>query len=308
MGHNLALPIADLVTIAQCSDSATLTIAASADASGLASCTTYSGSVAISTGLATPLDTNSHQQLMVEGVQVITGNLTVANAVNLSSLTFSDLKTIGGFSLIGLTALSELSFPQLTQVSSINFNALPALQQLSFGNTGILQAESVYITNTQLSSLQGINNLESVSTFTITENSNLQNISLQVTSINQSLDIEANDGYVSGLTTTFPLLQTAQNMTFKNCSSVSLPSLANITQDLGFYGNTMTSFAAPNLTTVGALVFVDNTDLTNISIPGLVTLNGLIQIANNTMLKQIDGFQKLSVIKGALDFIGNFTE
>lgn len=285
-----------------------MTITASSDASGLASCTTYSGSVAIPTGLATPQDTNGHQQLAINGVQVITGNLTVTNAILLSSLSFGDLKSIGGMELYGLTVLSELSMPQLTTVTTVNMTALPALQVMGFGGTGISQADSVLITNTGLSSLQGINNLQSVSTFNVNNNQALQNISLQVTSIKHSLDIEANDGFVSGLTTTFPMLETAQNMTFRNCSSVSLPSLANVTQDLGFYGNTMTSFVAPNLTTVGGLIFVDNTDLTNISIPGLVSVNGSYQIANNTMLKQINGFQKLSVIKGALDFNGNFTE
>lgn len=300
--------IADLVTTAQCSNAATTTITASSDASGLAACTTFSGSVAIPTGLATPQDTNGHQQLAIDGVQVITGNLTVTNAILLSSLSFGDLKSLGGMELYGLTVLSELSFPQLTQVTTMNFTALPALQQMSFGGTGITKADSVLITNTGLSSLQGINNLQSVSTFNVNNNQALQNISLQVTSIQHSLDIEANDGFVSGLTTTFPMLETAQNMTFRNCSSVSLPSLANVTQDLGFYGNTMTSFAAPNLTTVGGLIFVDNTDLTNISIPGLSSVNGSYQIANNTMLKQINGFQKLAVIKGALDFNGNFTE
>ena len=299
---------ADLVTTAQCSNSATTTITASADATSLASCTTYSGSVTIPSGLAIQQDSQGHQSLSVDNVEVITGNLTILNAANLSSLSFGDLRSIGGFELDGLTELSQLSFPRLTQVSSLSFTALPALQQMSFGGSGITKANSVLITNTGLSSLQGINNLQSVSTFNVNNNPSLQNISLQVTSINGSLDIEANDGFVSGLTTTFPLLQTAQNMTFRNCSSVSLPSIANISQYLGFYGNTMTSFAAPNLTTVGGLIFVDNTDLTNISIPELTSVNGSYQIANNTMLKQINGFQKLSVIKGALDFNGNFTE
>ena len=293
---------------AQCSNSATLTITASADASALASCTTYSGSVAIPTGLSVPTDQNGHQALSVEGVQVITGNLTVTNAIMLASLSFGSLQSIGGFELGGLTVLSELSMPQITKVNQLNFTALPALQQLSFGGTGITQAASILITNTGLSSLQGINNLQEVDFFNVNNNPSLQNISLQVTSIKNSLDIEANDGYVTGLQTTFPLLETAQNMTFRNCSSVSLPSLANVSEDLGFYGNTMQSFAAPNLTTCGGLIFVDNTDLTNISLPMLTSINASYQIANNTQLKIINGFQKLSIIGGALDFNGNFTE
>lgn len=298
----------DSVAAAQCSNSATLTITASADASGLASCTTYSGSVAIPTGLSVPTDQNGHQDLSIDGVQVITGNLTVTNAIMLASLSFGDLQSIGGFELGGLTVLSELSMPQLSKVDQLNFTALPALQQLSFGGTGISQASSILITNTGLSSLQGINNLQQVDFFNVNNNPSLQNISLQVTSIKNSLDIEANDGYVTGLQTSFPLLETAQNMTFRNCSSVSLPSLANVSEDLGFYGNTMQTFAAPNLTTCGGLIFVDNTDLTNISLPALTSINASYQIANNTQLKIINGFQKLSIIGGALDFNGNFTE
>lgn len=305
---NLQSRVANTVFTAQCSNSATLTITASADASSLASCTTYSGSVAIPTGLSVPQDGNGHQQLSVDGVEVITGNLTVTYAALLSSLSFSSLKQIGGFELGALTVLSELSFPQLGQVGSLNFTALPALQQMAFGGTGISQADSILITNTGLSSLQGINNLQSVSTFNVNNNQALQNISLQVTSIKNSLDIEANDGFVTGLVTTFPMLETATNMTFRNCSSVSLPALANVTQDLGFYGNTMQTFTAPNLTTVGGLIFVDNTDLTNISLPELTSVNASYQIANNTMLKNVTGFPKLSVIGGALDFNGNFTE
>lgn len=221
---------------------------------------------------------------------------------------FSSLQSVSGFELGALNALSELSFPQLTTVTQLNFTALAQLQQLDFGGVGITKAASVLITNTGLSSLNGINNLKQVDIFNVNNNQALQNISLQVTSITQSLDIEANDFLVSGLSTSFPLLQTAQNMTFRNCSEILLPALVNVTEDLGFYGNDFISFTAPNLTTAGGLVFVDNTQLTNISLPALVSINGTYQIANNTKLPKIDGFQNLSVIKGALDFSGNFTE
>ncbi|KAL8959914.1 MAG: hypothetical protein Q9193_003294 [Seirophora villosa] len=293
---------------AQCSNQGTMTIASTADASALASCTTYSGSIAIETGLAYDRDQNGHQRVVVQTVRTITGNLSVTDAIDLSSLTFGSLQSIGGFELGGLTVLSELSMPQLTQVRELNFTALPALQTLDFGGTGLTRASSILITNTGLSSLTGINNLEQVDTFNVNNNQALQNISLQVTSITNSLDIEANDGYQSGLVTSFPMLETATNMTFRNCSSVLLPALANVTQDLGFYGNTMEMFAAPNLTTAGGLIFVDNTQLTNISLPKLTSINATYQIANNTMLKQVNGFTNLSIVKGALDFSGNFTE
>ena len=191
----------------------------------------------------------------------------------------------------------------------MTLQALPALFQLSFGDPGITQASSLLITNTALTSLKGIDQLEKVDTFNVNNNGGLTNISLQVTSISKSLDIEANDGYVSGLSTSFPMLETAQNMTFRNCSSISIPALKNVTQSLGFYGNAITELAAPNLTSTGlGLIFVDNTELTNISIPQLTTVNGSYQIANNTQLQIINGFPKLSVIQGALDFNGNYSE
>ena len=264
--------------------------------------------MAIPTGLAADKDASGHQALNIANIQKITNNLTVTNIADLGSLSFPSLKSVGGFTLGQLTILSTLSFPQLATVDSLNFTALPALQALSFGNVGVTEANSVLISNTGLSSLTGLNNLEAVNTFNINNNPSLQNISLSVTSIKNALNIEANDGYVSGLTTSFPQLQSAMNLTFRNCSSVDLPALANVSQDLGFYGNTMQNFMAPNLTTVGGLIFVDNTQLTNISIPGLLSVNATFQIANNTMLKQVNGFQKLGTVKGAIDFNGNFTE
>ena len=294
--------------VAQCSTSGTVTVTATADASALASCTTYSGSVSVPSSFAVQPGPDGHQLLAIDGtLKRITGNLTVTNAVNLAGLSVSSLQQLGGLELYNLTVLTTLSAPQLVQVDTLNFTALPALQQLGF-TTGLTKATGVLITNTGLSSLSGISSLQQVDTFNVNNNPALTNISLQVTSIKKSLDIEANDGFSSGLSTSFPMLQTAQNMTFRNCSDVQLPALANVTQDLGFYGNAFSSFSAPNLTTTGGLVFVDNTQLTNITIPQLTSINTTFQIANNTQLKQINGFTKLSVVQGALDFSGNFTE
>ena len=293
---------------AQCSNSATLTITKTADASQIASCTTYSGSIALPTDLTDATDSNGHNSLSVSGVEKIVGNITIANAVNLASVSFGSLRSLTGLQLGGLTVLSELSMPQIQTISQINLTALPALQQFSFGNDGVTQSQSILITNTGLSSLQGLDQLETVDSFNVNNNDALQNITLQVSSIKNAINIAANDGFQSGLTTSFPMLEMAMNMTFRNCSSVSLPSLANVTEYLGFYGNTMESFAAPNLTTTGGLVFVDNTELTNISVPGLTSINGSFQIANNTMLKKIDGVQKLSVVTASVDLNGNFSE
>ena len=292
----------------ECSTSGTTTITASADATALASCTTYSGSVAIQTGLSVPKDSNGHQQLQIDNLKRIVGNLTVTDSPDLTSLTMGGLTQVDGFEFSSLSGIATLGFPQLATVKELNFTALPNLQAMSFGNPGITKASSILITNTGLSSLDGLNNLQDVDTLNINNNPGLQNITLNIGSIKNSLDIEANDAMASGLVVRFPQLQTAQNMTFRNCTVIDLSALANVTDKLGFYGNDFTSFSAPNLTTAGGLVFVDNTELTNISLPALTSINGTYQIHNNTKLTKIDGFQKLATVTGALEFNGNFTE
>ena len=288
----------------QCSG--TLTITASADVSALASCKTYSGSVVIPTGLSVPKDENGHQKLELTTVEKITGNLTVTSIEALTELHMDSIKSLAGMELASLTQLNTLSINQLQSVDQLNWSALPALQ--SWSGSGLTTASSILITNTGLAALDGLANLETVDYFNINNNLALTNISLKVTEIGKSLDIEANDGFSSGLSTSFPMLETAQNMTFQNCSEVLLPALKNVTDTLGFYGNNFKSFTAPKLTTAGGVVVVNNTDLTNVSLPLITTINGTCQIASNPELKKIDGFPQLSIVTGAVDFSGNFTE
>jgi len=97
-------------------------------------------------------------------------------------------------------------------------------------------------------------------------------------------------------------------MTFRNCSSVKLPSLEQLNNSLNLIGNTFTEFTAPNLTEVGgALAIVSNFDLKNISFPMLQAVGANLQVANNTKLSKIDGFPELESIDGALDFNGNMS-
>ena len=263
----------------------------------------------IPTDISDAADSSGHNSLSIDGsLEKIVGNVTVNNAVNLASLSFGRLKSVTGLQLGGLTVLSELSLPAIQSISQLNLTALPALQSFSFGNEGVTDARSILITNTGLSSLKGLDQLDTVDSFNVNNNNALQNVSLSVSSIKNAIKIEANNGDQTGTRVSFPQLEAAMNMTFRNCSSVELPSLANVSQYLGFYGNTFQSFAAPNLTSTGGLVFVDNTAVSNISIPGLTAVNGSVQIANNTQLKKIDGIQQLNTITASLDFSGNFSE
>jgi hypothetical protein len=238
-------------------------------------------------------------------IQQISGNFLLDQPTNLTSVTASSLGSIGGkWTINAALALSKLSFPQLNEVGSIEWMALPKLTALDFATT-ITTATDVLITNTGLSSLQGIN-LKEVSSFDINNNLDLKDITLQLTNLSGALNIDANG---QDLKASFPNLETAFNLTFKNVSDVSLPSLASINATMGCFSNYFSTFAAPNLTKVGGdLVFVDNSDLTNISLPMLTTIGGVYQISNNSKLTTINGFQALQTVNGAIDFSGVFTE
>lgn len=129
---------------------------------------------------------------------------------------------------------------------------------------------------------------------------------MQLGNVSTSLTLEANGQNVSAI---FPNMLWANNMTFRNVSLVSIPSLASVNGSLGFYSNEFASLTAANLTSVGgSLSFVSNTDLSNVTMPKLKTILGGFQLANNTELEVVNGFNALETVGGALDFYGNFTK
>lgn len=275
-----------------------ITIENSSDGSDLASCSKIKGDVEIAE--------QASGQISLDGVREISGSLTCNGASNITDLSAPDLETIGDeFNLKGLSGLQSLNFDSLNEVGSIDFDSLAHLSQFSF-TKGVSKAESVKITNTFLTSLKGIT-LDKVSNLYIANNIYLTEVDVdEMKKITGDVDFSSNH---KNLKISFPNLKEAQNMTFRNASSVSLPSLESVAGGLGFYSNYMESFQGPNLTEVDSfLVFNDNSALTNISLPNLESVGGTFQIANNTQLKQVKGVPKLEKIEGALDFSGNLTQ
>lgn len=232
------------------------------------------------------------------------------NATQLTSFGSSSIGTITGtWTMSSLTILTSLSFTDLTSVGSISWSALPALSTLTFPSF-ITSAKSVLITNTFLSSLDGLN-LQTVGTLDINNNNRLQTFSTQLQNATELINIDANG---NNLQVEFPNLVTAANITFRNVSSISTPSLASVNGSFGFYGNYFTEYSAPNLTIVGnpnapntgSLAVVNNAMLQNISFPLLQTVEGADQVANNTALMNIS-MPALKTVGGAIDFSGNFS-
>jgi hypothetical protein len=293
-----ALAAAGTAYAASCSVSATSTIQNAGDATQLASCKTFTGSLAISTGTT--------DQINLAGVQKITGDLVMKNNTAVTTLSADSLEEIGGeFALDSVQGLGQLDFPKLKTVEVIRWNAFGTnLVQLGFG-AQITKASVVDIQNTQLMNLDGIN-VETLDNLYIANNRYIANISMQLGNVTQGLVLEANNPEV---TVTFPNLIWAFNMTFRNCSKIEVPSLQSLNGSLGLYGNVIESFEAPNLTEIGgALAIVSNTELTNISFPLLEEVKADLQVANNTLLHEIESFPALKTIGGAFDFNGNISK
>lgn len=145
--------------------------------------------------------------------------------------------------------------------------------------------------------------LKTVNQFQIENNRDLQKININ--NLQNATDLINFSGNYDALEIELPNLGTGTNMTFRNISSISLPSLEKLTGQLGFWGTEFMTFSAPNLTSTGDLVFNDNSKLSNISMPVLTKVDGGFNIARNDKLQTI-ALPKLEKVTGAIDFSGKF--
>jgi hypothetical protein len=286
-----ALAASQVAFAASCGDT---TIENQSDADGIASCSKLNGDITIAKSYS--------GSLSLAGVKTVSGSIICNGGENVTDITAASLTSVGdAFNLEGLTRLTQLAFAELTSVGSIKWNALPKLQSLNF-DKGVTEAGDVIIQNTGLTSLDGIS-LKTVNQFEIENNSDLQKININ--NLQNATDLINFSGNFDALEIELPNLGTGTNMTFRNISSISVPSLEKLTGQLGFWGTEFTTFSAPNLTSTGDLVFNDNSKLSNISMPVLTKVDGGFTIARNDKLQTID-LPKLEKVTGAIDFSGKF--
>lgn len=283
---------------AQCTQ-ATATINAPADATTLASsCKTFNGNILVSEGATGIID--------LTGIQQIKGDLKCLDNGVITSLQSSTLSSISGaFELANLTGLSTLAFTSLSRVGTLSWKSLSALDTLTFGTPGLSTATSVVISDTFLSSLDGID-VTAVETLDINNNRRLTKLASKLSTLSNIFNLQANG---LDLAVSMPNLIWIANMTVNNVSSFDVPSLQTVNGSARFDSNYFSSFSAPNLTSTksGDISFIGNAALTNISVPQLTTIGGGLLIANNTALQKIDGFGKLKTVGGAVKLRGNFT-
>jgi hypothetical protein len=235
-------------------------------------------------------------------LQAISGDLTMTGATNVTTLSGTFLKSIGGtFTVQNIVLLQTINFPALTTVGDLVFSGLPNLATLTMN---LAQINNFNVQNTFLPTLPSINST-TVNSIYVANNRQLNQMVFTVTTVTTSIDVEANG---PSFTVQFPNLLTAQNITFRDCSDIEIPALRNVTGSLGFYESPLTTISAPNFTATsnqGTLAINANPALTNVSFPVLTTVAGGIQIQNNTVLKTLE-FDSLQTVGGAVDFYGAF--
>jgi hypothetical protein len=159
------------VAYAECTISATTTIQNAGDATALASCSTFSGSIAIATGTT--------DDIAFSGVKVLNGNLVANGNANMKRISASDLEQLNGeMNLKELTRLVGVDFPKLKKIDSIKWESLPNLQTIGF-TASVEQAKKVDIQNTAVRSLSGIN-IQQAQTVKIANNQYINEISMQL--------------------------------------------------------------------------------------------------------------------------------
>jgi hypothetical protein len=280
-----------------CSVSGTTTVQNAGDATAMASCSTFSGSIAVATGTT--------DDISLAGIKVLNGNLVAQPNSQIKRIGASDMTEITGeMNLDGLTRLNGVDFPKLKKVKAIKWNALPNLQSIGF-TASVEEAKSIDIQNTAVRSLQGINIVQAETLF-IANNGYISEIKMQLGNVSKLLDFSDNNKAVS---VELPNLIWATNLTFRSCGSISVPSLMKLNGSLGIYNNGFESFSAPNLTEVGeALAIVGNDKMNNLTFPMLTKISDNLQVANNSALEKFDGLPVLESIGGAFDVSGNMTE
>lgn len=235
------------------------------------------------------------------------GDFIAEHAGFLTGLSSSTLNSItGAFQLTNLTGLSSLAFTSLNSVGSISWTALTALDTLTFGTPGVSAAKSIVISDTFLSSLDGID-VTSLEDLDINNNHRLTKWDSPLSNLSNTMNFLANG---NGFEVSFNKLTWIANMTINNVTSFDIPALQIVNGSASFGSNQFTSFSAPNLTSTksGNLNFVGNNLLTNVTFPQLTSLGGALLIANNTALGIVNGFPKLKTVGGAVKLRGNFSE
>lgn len=275
------------------------TITAAASASALGACATLEGTLEISG--------NEIGSLNLGGVEEIAGDISIFNSSSITDVTLNSLESISGsLEFDALTQLHVIDLSRLTEVSELNLISLPSLSVINL-NSGVSRLTSMQVSDTALSSLQGlITNINSVGLLNVNNNKNITSLELgNLQSVQENLILSFNG---DSCDITLDNLGWASNLTIQDAASFSANNLTSVNGSLIIGYNKFDSFDLPVETIGGALQIFANDDMTEFSLSNLTEVGGEVRIFNNTELDDMsDSFASLETIKGAVNIEGSFS-
>lgn len=271
------------------------TATASSELAEVAACSTAVGDITV--------QGDAFGSIELTGVEAIYGDFFVKNATQAVVLNAPTLELVSGqFSLTGNTILGSLNLAQLTTVGTLNFNALPALEKMGL-TSGITSAESVIISDTGLTSLDGIN-VYKLKVFNVNNNDDIESINAGLQSVTDTLSISYNAEKVDVI---LDDLKTCKNLNLQSINSFSAANLTEITGSLSFVSNNLDKIEIKGLKTIADSLSINkNPDLEEIDFPKLTKIGGALYIQNNEALESIGGFDEVERIGGTLNITGDF--
>lgn len=244
--------------------------------------------------------------LDLKKLTTIQGHLIVENCDTLIKFVAPNLQKINGdFVLNSLTSIVILEVPNLIDVNSIQWKILPILNQVEI-NPNIMVHETIIISDTSISNLEGFYPIKELDTFNINNNRFLETIKASLVNVKTQFTIHANS---KDLQIELPFLQDVENMTIRDAHSIWLPNLKTVRTNLEFIENGCVDLDLGTLETVGGTVgIIDNNYLSKMYFNNVTDIQGGLVIDNNPRLENIDTFQKLKTIGGAIQFKGDFKD
>ncbi|ONH68548.1 Sporulation-specific protein 22 [Cyberlindnera fabianii] len=260
-------------------------------------CHDIMGSIIVSNYYGPVIDTGD--------ILTIGGDFVIVNATSLVRVQLSKVAAISGmFKLNELTALTAVNAPALNTVRVIDWRILPILSTVNFDN-GISEVKSITISDTSLVGFSGFE-VDSLETLNINNNRFMEIINSNLRGINEKLSISAN---AKNAVVALPNLEYANNVTIRDVGSLSLPSIEGVNASMELINNNFLSIKFPKLKHIGGtLSLIENFNMKDVEFPTVEDVGGGLMVVNNTMLNKINFLPKLSIVGGAIEFVGDFKE
>ncbi|KAF9956126.1 hypothetical protein BGZ72_002991 [Mortierella alpina] len=280
-------------------------VTSEADLAAFAGCSSFSGTLTVS---GTSLSSISWPALTS-----LTGSISVSSNSNLNVFSLDGLESCtGSLSLFNNTILSAFNVPNVETINVLEIVTAPNLRQLPLPSVHSLNTLKVEDTGLDNSGALPWTNLQKITDLGVSNNKFLKAIDMpSLTTVSGRFVIAANglmEGKGQGSSLHLNNLTSVSNCTLRHLTDIEVPSLTSVGASLAFDETNIKEIVVPNLHTVGqTLSIVSNNLLSNVSFAELTTIGGALLIANNTELTTVDGFGKLKDISGVLNMRGAFT-